>query len=115
MKFQEGYDRLPYIQSAEDKKAFVESVSLNFVQNVRNNYDGFTKRYIKRAVLDHGAAGLIGHPSERDLKYLVSGKLTDCPVTIPDVNNAHKIFGPILCGTKGNTVSQKPTQDENAG
>ena len=38
----------------------------------------------------------------------MSSNLTDCPVTIPDVNNAHKIFGPILGGTRRKTVRQKP-------
>ena len=83
-------------------------MALNFIQIVRKNYDGFTKRDVERAVLAHEAAGLIVHPSERDLKYLVSINLNDCPVTIPDVNNAHKIFGPILGGTRVKTVRHKP-------
>ena len=83
-------------------------MALNFVQTVRKNYEGFTKRYAYRDVLARKAAGLIGHPSERDLKYLASINLTDCPVTIPDVHNAHKIFGPILGRTRGKTVRQKP-------
>ena len=79
-------------------------MELNLVQTVRKNYEGFTKRDVERAVLASEATGLIGHPSERDLKYLVSINLNDCPVTIPDVNNAHKIFGPNLGGTRGKTV-----------
>ena len=35
-------------------------------------------------------------------------KLTDNHVTILDMNNDHKSFGPILGGTRGKTVSQKP-------
>ena len=83
-------------------------MALNFIQIVRKNYDGFTKRDVERAVLAHEAAGLIVHPSERDLKYLVSRNLTDCPVTILDVNNNHKIFGPILGVTRGKAVRQNP-------
>ena len=75
---------------------------------MRNNYEGFTKRDFERAVLAREAAGLIGNPYERDLKYLVSINLTDCPVTITDRNNAHKSFGPILGGTRGKTVRQNP-------
>ena len=73
---------------------------------MRKNYEGFTKRDVKRAVLAREAAGLIGHPSERDLKYLVSINLNDFPVTTPDVNNAKKSFGPILGGTRVKTVRQ---------
>ena len=35
-------------------------------------------------------------------------KLTDNHVTILDMNNDHKSFGPILGGTRGKTVIQKP-------
>ena len=37
---------------------------------------------------------------------MLSRNITNCPVTIPDVNNANKIFGPILGGTRGKTVRQ---------
>ena len=108
VKFQEGDDGLPYIQATEDNKEFVQSVALNFIHTVRKNYEGFAKRDVERAVLACKAAGLIGHPYERDLKYLVSINLTDFPVTIPDLNNAQKIFGPILGGTSVKTVRHKP-------
>ena len=39
---------------------------------------------------------------------MVSINRNDCPVTIPDMNNAQKIFGPILGGTGGKTLRQKP-------
>ena len=107
VKFREGDDGLPYIQATEENKAFVQSVALNFVQTVRKNYEGFTNRDVNRDVLYCKATGLIVYPYERDIKYLVSSNLTDFPVTIPDINNARKIYGPILCGTKGKTVSQK--------
>ena len=83
-------------------------MALNFVQTVRNNYERFTKRDVERDFLSREAAGLIGHPSERDLKYLLSSNLTECPVAILYVNNTQTIFGPILCGTRGEIVRQKP-------
>ena len=49
------------------------------------------------------------HPSEQDLKYLVSShNLDDCPLTIHDVKNSHAIFGPNIAGVIGKTVRQKP-------
>ena len=102
--YQEVYYGLTYIQATEENKAFVQYVALNFIHTVRKNYEGFAKRDVERAVLARNSEVLIGHPSERDLKYLVSINLNDCPVTIPDVNNAHKIFGPNLGGTRGKTV-----------
>ena len=109
-KFQEGDDGLPCIQTTEENKAFVQNVALNFIQTVGNNYEGFTNRDVERAVLDFKASRLIGHTYEIDLKYLVSSNLTDFTVAIPDGNNAHKIFGPILGGTRGDTVSRGFTE-----
>ena len=74
---------------------------------MRNNYEGFTKIDVERSVLARKAEGLIFRPSERDLKHLMSSNLTDFLVTIPDMNNTHTIFGPILGGTRGDTVRQK--------
>ena len=74
-----------------------------FVQTVRQNYEGFAKKEIEKALLDREALGLIGNPSERDLKYLVNSNLDDCPVIIPDVENSRKIFDPILGGVHGKT------------
>ena len=43
-----------------------------------------------------------------DNNYLVISNLTDNHVTILDMKNDHKSFGPILGGTRGKTVIQKP-------
>ena len=51
----------------------------------------------------------MGHPSEQDLKYLVSRQnLDDCPLAIHDVNNAHAIFGLNIAGVREKTGRQKP-------
>ena len=48
------------------------------------------------------ASDIVGHPSEKDLKYLVSSQnIYDCPLTINDMNNAHAIFGPDIAGVRG--------------
>ncbi len=35
--------------------------------------------------------------------------IKDCPITITDVKNAHKIYGPDLSAIRGKTVRRKPT------
>ena len=59
-----------------------------FVHTARQNYEGFTKKEVKKAVLARKAPGLIGPPSKRDLKYLVRINLDDYPVKILAVDNA---------------------------
>ena len=61
-----------------------------------------------KAVLACKEPVIIGHPSERDLKYLVISNLEDYPVTIPDMDNARKIFSTILGGVRGKTTRQNP-------
>ena len=51
VKFQEGDNGLPYIQMTEENKAFVHTVELNFIQNVRKKYEGFIKGDVESAVL----------------------------------------------------------------
>jgi hypothetical protein len=52
---------------------------------------------------------MIGHPSERDFKAMVSANMIqNCPVTPPDITNANTIYGPDLAGTRGKTVRKKP-------
>ena len=67
-----------------------------FVQMARQKYEGFTKKEAENYVLAREAVGIIGHPYEQDLNYLVSINLDDFPITIPYVENSHKKIGPIL-------------------
>ena len=71
-------------------------------------YEGFTKKEGEKDILACKAPVIIGHPSGRDLKYLVISNLENCSVTIPDVDNACKNFGPILGGVRGKTTPKNP-------
>ncbi len=52
---------------------------------------------------------MLGNPSERDYKGMVSNNLiANCPVTASDVTNARTIFGPDLPGLRGKTVRRAP-------
>ena len=61
---------------------------------------------MEKAVLAHESPGLIGHSSELELNYSVISNLDDCTITIPDVDNTRKSFGPILGGVRGKTTQQ---------
>ena len=55
------------------------------------------------------AQGMIGHPSERDFKSMVSNNMIqNWPITASDITSSHTIFGSNLAGTRGNTVRQNP-------
>jgi hypothetical protein len=60
-----------------------------FVQTVRENFKGYTKREILRAKEAHQAQAMIGSPSEKDYKRMVSiSIIKNCPITVSDVTNA---------------------------
>jgi hypothetical protein len=72
---------------------------------VQENYEGFTKKDVINAKEVWQAQGLIGNPSKKDFKGMVSNHLIPkCPVTYADITNAQKIFGPDLPSIHGKTV-----------
>ena len=73
-----------------------------FVQTVRDNSEGFNKKEITAGKLARKSQGIIGYPSERDFKYMVSnGMIKKCPITSYEITNAHTMFGQNLSGTRG--------------
>jgi hypothetical protein len=52
---------------------------------------------------------MIGNPSEKDYKTMVSNNLIpECPITSTDITNARAIFGPDLPSVRGKTVRATP-------
>jgi hypothetical protein len=79
------------------------------VDTVKSNREGFTDRDYERAKRARKALELIGYPSPRDFKNMVSSNMIkNCPINPSDVTNAKKIFGPDLATLKGKTVLQTP-------
>jgi hypothetical protein len=82
----------------------VETVVL-FMQMVRGNYEGFTKRKVVQAKEAHQAQAMLGNLSKKDYKGMVSNNLiVNCPITSSNVTNEHRIFGPDLASIQGKTV-----------
>ena len=51
---------------------------------------------------------MIGNPTEKELAGMVREKLiANCPVTVQDVHNANRIFGPALANLRGKTTEKK--------
>jgi hypothetical protein len=52
---------------------------------------------------------MIANPTEREFAEMVHEQLlTNCPVTMRDVDNANRIFGPDLANLRGKTTRTKP-------
>jgi hypothetical protein len=86
--------RMPYLDlrefKAEAVMSFAPKAALSFVQTVRGNMEGFTKRDVEEARKAHEAQVMLGHPTDRDFLGMVhGGMISNCPVTVNAVNNAH--------------------------
>jgi hypothetical protein len=79
---------MPYINLA----GVDGEVALDFVQTVRGNMEGFTRREVEEARAAREAQGMVGHPTNRESA----------------VKNANLIFGPDLAGVRGRTARRPP-------
>ena len=74
------------------------------VDTVAENLEGYTQRKYYVAVNAQLTQGLFIYPYDKDLKLMVHANLiANCPVTINDINAAHKIFGLNVASLKGKT------------
>ncbi len=79
------------------------------VNTVRNNFKGHTKHDIAKAKKARRLQGMVGNPTDREFNGMVREKLiTNCPITVQDVENANTIFGPDLANLRGETIRTKP-------
>jgi hypothetical protein len=81
------------------------------VNTVGHNREGFTNRAYNKAKQARRAIGIVGYPSEKDFRNMVSSNMiTNCPVTPTDINAANNICGPNIASIKGKTVrvAQEP-------
>jgi hypothetical protein len=77
---------MPYIDlrdfEAGAVMSFAPKAALFFMQTVRGNMEGFTKREVKEARKACEAQAMLGHPTDRDFLGMVRGSMiSNCPVT----------------------------------
>jgi len=104
---------MPYLDlrefEAEAILSFTPEAALSFVHTVLGNMEGFTKCEVEEARKACEAQAMLGHPTDHDFLGMVLGNMiSNCPLTVNAVNNAHQIFGPDLAGIRGRTVRRPP-------
>jgi hypothetical protein len=98
-------------QGQDPRKEPEHEGAVTLVQTVRANYEGYTKREVLKAKEARRAQAMMGNPSEKDYKTMVSNNLIpECPITPSDISNARAIFGPDLPSVRGKTVRTRPAQ-----
>jgi hypothetical protein len=110
VKFHKDKQGLPYIDldgSAQDGATMLMQQHVGFAQNcdskaehtmlvktVWGNYEGCAKRDIIRVKEVRRAQGMMGNPSKKDYKGVVSNHLiSNSPITHTNIINARAIYG----------------------
>ena len=107
--FKEHKNGLYYHDTNDGKmrsKGDEEAVAL--VETVSGNATHFTKRQLVAAKEARHLQSMIGRPSNKDFKVLITGNmLRNCPVTVEAIDIAEKVFGPDVASLKGKTTRAK--------
>jgi hypothetical protein len=91
-----------YLENVKDKN--MNEIS-HIIETVKENRAGFSERQYLRAKTARELYHNVGSPTVENFKALLKmNVIKNCPVTIDDVNNAEKIFGPALSVLKGKTT-----------
>ena len=91
----------PYLDMADP----ANKNAVFMLQTVQANMKGLTSRETKKSVLDRKAQACVGNPTKADFIEMVSkGNLTNYPVKLFDIANAHHVFGPDIPGINSKTV-----------
>ena len=69
------------------------------VQTIRNNYEGYVNKGVKRYILYLKVQTITGHPYEDNCKEMLSNKVLEfCRAKLVGINNVHATCGPGLEG-----------------
>ncbi len=79
------------------------------VNMVRENFKGYLRHEVEKAKEARRIQGMIVNPTEREFAGIVGEQLlTNCPVTVRDVDKANQIFDPDLANLREKMTSTKP-------
>ena len=93
---------MPYLDM-RDK----EAVAL--LNTVRDNFEGYTKRQIQKAIEARKLQAMLTYPTDEKLMEMVSESgFKNCDTTASDVKVSKAVFGPNRAAMRGKTVRQKP-------
>jgi hypothetical protein len=84
------------------------NIELMLVNTVRENFEGYTRHDVVRDREARRIQGMIANLTEREFAGMVREKLlTNCPITVRNVENSNQIFGPDLANLRGKTTRAK--------
>ena len=102
VQFKRGEDNLYTLKAKYNTKTCL-------VETVEDNKAFYTKRQVEKAKQARQLLHTLGFPTVNDMKVMIKmNSVSNCPVTIEDVELAEKIYGKDVASLKGKTVRRKP-------
>ncbi len=99
---QKAATMLMQVNQAQGAQECASGAARIHVQMVCGNYEGYTKQEIVQAKQARKAQAMIGNPSKKDFRGMVTNHLVaNCPVTHANITNACQIFGLDLASIRG--------------
>jgi hypothetical protein len=101
--------KFPYVELSQDKSG----AAAMLIRTIRQNFEGYTRDEVERAILARNMQSRGGHPSEMSFKREVSRSspsslFNDSSISAKDITNARNIFGPSAACIKGKWVRGRP-------
>ena len=80
-------NRMLYIDLRESRAGVI------MLETLQKNFEGFTKKQVKKAILAREAQAMVAHPPDEKFKQMVSHEsLRNCSVKVDDITNAQIFF-----------------------
>ena len=101
--------KFPCVDLRSDKS----KAAAMLVQSIRQNFEGYTREEVRRAIMARKMQARAGHPSENTYKKEVSRNsesslFKNSTLTSKDITNARRIFGPSMPCIQGKWTRGMP-------
>jgi hypothetical protein len=92
-----------YYHDTSNRNTFI------MVNTIKENREGFTTHELEKVKEVRRARALGGYSPPKDvMNMVISNIIKNCRVSLIDISNAHKIFGPDIATMKGKKVQRMP-------
>jgi hypothetical protein len=96
-------------EAYQEEISWLKKVGIsNLVSTVQENRMGLTAQQVEEAKRARRLLHILGFPTAENFKNMLRmNAIKNCPVTVEDVTNADKLFGPYVASLKGRTTRSK--------
>ena len=108
VRFKRNHEGLYHVPFSDNYDKLVQTRS-SHIETIQGNAKAFSKREVERARRARELFHILGTPSLDNYKAIIrANMIRNCPVTITDIDNAERIYGPSVAALKGKSTRKTP-------